>query len=136
MLSEWAARTRATGFPPRLLARHDPRNETTGEAHVPMLTLKTIRRVTVYSSKALEDTLVSRCLSLGANGYTITDCRGHGTHPVPEDPMTNSTHVRMELLVQPDVADKILIFLQSDHLRSHAVAACVEDVQVPSTEGY
>ncbi|MFO0954065.1 MAG: hypothetical protein U0835_23500 [Isosphaeraceae bacterium] len=101
-----------------------------------MIELVTIRRVTVYATAALEQNLISHFLSLGANGYSVTPCRGKGEHAVLSDPMTPSSQVRIELIVQPAVADKILMYLQADYLRNQAVAACVEDVRVAATERF
>jgi hypothetical protein len=105
-----------------------------------MIEMVTIRRVTVYADATLEPRLVPHFLSLGATGYTVTPCRGrgeHGEHSAPMAPLSStSSHVRIELIVQPDVALKIMVFLQANHLKSQSVAACMEDVQVVSTEHF
>jgi hypothetical protein len=101
-----------------------------------MLEMQSIKRVTVYATKALEDNLLGHFLSLGSTGYTVTECRGKGDKAVLDDPMCSATHVRIEVLVQPHVAEKIMKFLDLHHLRSQAVAACVEDVQVPKADHY
>jgi hypothetical protein len=105
-----------------------------------MLELVTIRRVTVYADYGLEANLIPHFLSLGANGYTITPCRGkgeHGEHSAPIAPLSSTTsHVRIELIVQPDVALKIMMFLQANYLKSRSVAACIEEVQVAKGERF
>ena len=95
-----------------------------------MIELQTVRRVTVYTTAALEATLLSHFASLGARGYTSTPCHGQGSHGVMSDPFTGSTHARIELLVQPNVGDKILMYLEAEHLRHQAITACMEDVLV------
>jgi hypothetical protein len=107
-----------------------------GEEPRPMIEMITIRRVTVYAAASLEQNLIPHFLSLGATGYTVTPCRGKGEHKVLDDPMVSTSHVRIELIVQPPVADKIMMFLHADYLKSQAVAACVEDVRVPADERY
>ena len=102
-----------------------------------MVVLKTIRRVTVYADASLEALLVNRLMALGSTGYTVTDCRGRGEHETVENPFSSTyNRVRIELLVQPEVAEKILTFLQAAHFKKQAVAACVETVQVAAAERF
>jgi hypothetical protein len=101
-----------------------------------MLEMKPIRRITIYASGALEHELITQSLALGSTGYTVTECRGKGEHRVVEDPLGPPNFVRIELLVQPAVAEKIMGYLQVNHLQSQAVAACVETVEVVKTEKF
>jgi nitrogen regulatory protein PII len=94
-----------------------------------MSELQTIRRITVYADSAVETTLLEQFLKLGATGYTVVECRGKGEHDSVADPFGASTRVRIEILVQPAVADKIVDYLQTHHHRGHALTACVETVQ-------
>lgn len=101
-----------------------------------MSDLQTIRRVTVYADAVLEPTLIETFLKLGSTGYTVVSCRGKGEHATISDPFAATTQVRIELLVQPAVAEKILAHLQSGQFTSRAVAACVETVQVAAGERF
>lgn len=101
-----------------------------------MSELKTIRRVTVYADGALESILLKQFLAMGSTGYTVTTCRGKGEHDTVDDPFATVTRVRIELLVQPEVAEKILHFVDGAALKSHPVAACMETVQVVASERY
>src|SRR4051812_239685 len=92
--------------------------------------LKTIRRVTVYADGSLEAVLLNKFLAFGSTGYTVSPCRGRGEHDTVDDPFATVTRIRIELLVQPEVAEKILDFVDSPALKSHPVAACMESVQV------
>jgi hypothetical protein len=98
--------------------------------------LNTIRRVTVYADGSLEAVLLKKFLAFGANGYTVTACRGKGEHDTVDDPFATVTRVRIELLVQPEVALKILAYVDSPSLKNHPVAACMETVQVVPSERY
>jgi hypothetical protein len=94
--------------------------------------LKTISRVTVFAEGVLEQTILQLCLKLGAHGYTVLDCRGgKGEHALVEK-LFDSTpeRVRIELLVEPDVAEKIMTLLASDQFIRRPVLACLETVQV------
>jgi nitrogen regulatory protein P-II 2 len=101
-----------------------------------MASLQTIRRITVYSAQELEKTLLGQFHAMGAKGYTLSECRGVGEHATIEDPFARSTHVRIELLVQPAVADKIIDYLSKLHAQRKPVAACVESVQVADPEHF
>ena len=102
-----------------------------------MIEYTTIRRVTVYAAARMEQELVAQFLKMGSTGYTVTECRGKGEHPVVDDPLGPSTsHVRIELLVTPEVANKVMAYFVSYHHRNPSIAACVESVDVPKSERY
>jgi hypothetical protein len=101
-----------------------------------MIELKTISRVTVYADGALEAVLLKQFLQMGATGYTISPCRGKGEHDTVDDPFATVARVRIELLVQPAVAEKILKLVDSPHYKSHPLAACMDTVQVVAGERY
>jgi hypothetical protein len=101
-----------------------------------MAGLKTIRRVTVYADGGLEATLLRHFLQMGSTGYTVSVCRGKGEHDTVDDPFANVTRVRIELLVQPEVAEKILELVDSPQFKKHPLAACMETVQVAASERY
>jgi hypothetical protein len=98
--------------------------------------LATIRRVTVYADQALQDALIENFRQLGAKGHTVTETRGVGQHPVIEDVFAASTHVRIELLVQPVVADGIMEYLAQPAFKGQPVVACVESVEVSNPEHF
>jgi hypothetical protein len=87
-----------------------------------MSELKTIRRVTVYADGALEAILLKQFLAMGSTGYTISACRGKGEHDTVDDPLANVTRVRIELLVHPDEAEKILAYIDGPALKSQRLS--------------
>jgi hypothetical protein len=101
-----------------------------------MAQLHTIRRITVYATQDLEEALLEQFRAMGAKGYTLVEARGVGQHAVFDDPFARSTHVRIELLLQPTVADSISDYLAKLHGQNRAVAACVESVQVADPERF
>lgn len=52
--------------------------------------------------------LLNEFRSMGSNGSTVVTCRGKGEHDTVVDPFAAVTQVRIKLLVQPEVAEKIL----------------------------
>ena len=73
---------------------------------------------------------------MGSTGYTVSVCRGKGEHDTVDDPFANVTRVRIELLVQPELAEKIIQLVDSPQFKSHPLAACLETVQVAASERY
>jgi len=86
--------------------------------------------VTVVASKELETELTERFVALGASGYTATACRGVGRSTLADGSDVNISQVRLETIVQPDVADRILDYLRSDITPAHRVAVYTETVEV------
>lgn len=94
-----------------------------------MTDLVAIRRVTVVADEVLEHSLLDQFTKLGAKGYTCMDCRGKGRHVVVDSVFTVAL-VRIELLVQPDVADKIIDYLHREVFQKYACTVCSETVDV------
>lgn len=98
-----------------------------------MKKLVRIRRVTVIVDAVLESTLIKECMKLGAPGYTCINCRGKRPEHLIEgsDPFTDELpFVRIEMLVAPDVADRIVEYVNGRIFRGWAHTACVETVKV------
>lgn len=70
-----------------------------------------------------------------AKGYTSMECRGKGGHVLLDDILSGGvSRVRIEAIVQPACADKIV-----DHLELHRhmpLTVCVENVDVPHPEKF
>lgn len=92
--------------------------------------LHTVRRLTIYTPASLSAALVERFMSLGAKGYTTVASQGKGDQGTVEDMFARSSHVRIELIVQPAVADKIMNYLAGASIRSKSIIATSEEVQV------
>jgi hypothetical protein len=101
-----------------------------------MITLQPIRRITVYAAQELKTNLLSQFHAMGSKGYTLVEASGVGSHPTAEDPFATSSHVRIELLVRPAVADRIMEYLHSLHSNRQPVTACVEEVKVADPEHF
>ena len=102
-----------------------------------MSDLRTINRVTVYADSMLSDSLIEQFLALGSKGYTVIGCAGQGEHRAVDDPFgPASKFVRIELLVPPPVADRIMHYLKTHERRQRSIAMCVEDVKVLADENF
>lgn len=93
------------------------------------------KRITIISERLLEDRLVRDLQLCGATGYTITDARGAGSRGVRVSEWEGG-NIRLETLVSPDVADKILELLNKKYFEHFAVIATLESVEVVRGEKY
>ncbi|MFO0952011.1 MAG: hypothetical protein U0835_12840 [Isosphaeraceae bacterium] len=102
-----------------------------------MAQFKTIRRVTVYADGALEQTILNLCTRFGARGYTVLAIReGKGLRTAAAGKFGTPQSIRIELLVDPEVAQKILMALSSETFGPRPVLACSEPVEVAEGAAY
>lgn len=93
-----------------------------------------LRLVTIIAEAVLEERLVQAILRLGAKGYTLTEVRGSGSRGVREgEPEAN---VKIEAVVSPEVADRILDHLAERCFAHRAVIAFVETIEVVRGDKY
>ena len=101
-----------------------------------MNTLVSLPRITVVADAHLEETLTRQMARLGAKGYTCWDCRGRGEHEIVEDIFSGASRVRIETIVQPDVAEAILRYLHESQFGHKALCVSVESVQVAAADKF
>lgn len=94
-----------------------------------------LKLVTIVAEPVLEERLVEALHRLGARGHTVTSAHGAGSRGMrATDPPGES--VRIESVVGPDVADRILSHVAATWFPNYAVIAFVSDVQVVRGEKY
>lgn len=102
-----------------------------------MAKLTTVRRVTIVVDAIFEQQVLQWLGQLGARGYTLLDCRGRGGHLVIDDSWFGGTsRVRIETIVLPEVAEKIVEFLDQSEYHKVALAVCVENIDVLHPEKF
>jgi MFS superfamily sulfate permease-like transporter len=89
-----------------------------------------LSRVTVVAADELEEQLAAKFVEFGASGYTAIPCRGAGRSALAAGNGANNSQVRLEAIVQPDVADNILDYLRTDIAPEHHITVCKETVEV------
>lgn len=67
-------------------------------------------------------------------GYSRMDCQGKGEHDLIDDIYGGPSHVRIEMIVQPAVGLAILEYLHRSEFDVYAVTACIDTVQVATTD--
>jgi hypothetical protein len=79
--------------------------------------------------------LTARVKSLGATGYTLTECRGEGSRGVRAADVPG-TGVRIETVVDVDVAGRIVAVMAEEYFPDYAVIVWVSDVEVVRGDKY
>jgi nitrogen regulatory protein P-II 2 len=83
--------------------------------------------VTIIVEVVLEDRLLRDLKALGLPGYTRSEVRGEGRRHV-RDPWEGN-NVRLELLVAPALAERIIALLEEKYLPNYALVAWTSDVR-------
>jgi len=91
-----------------------------------------LKRVTVVAEPVLEESLTDDLRRLGATGFIVCDVRGDGSR-ASELP---GAGVKIETLVSPDVANRILERVATYYFPHYAVIAWVTDVAVVRRDKY
>lgn len=99
------------------------------------MALVSLKLVTIIAEGFLEEKLVRDIKKLGAKGYTITDARGEGSRGVRASEWEGN-NIRLEAIVSPAVADRILSHLAEVYFANYAVIAFVENVEVVRGDKY
>lgn len=100
-----------------------------------MTSTGTRKLVTIVAEAVLAESLIVTLDRIGVSGWTTTDARGRGSRgrrsgEIPGD------NVRIETLVGPDTAERILEALAERYFPDYAIVAWVSDVAVVRGEKY
>lgn len=86
--------------------------------------------VTIVTEAALEATLCDQLTELGAGGYTVTDARGSGSRGVRDAGWSTSGNVRIEVVCDTRVAERIARHLRNHYYDDYAMILFTADVEV------
>lgn len=103
-----------------------------------MTGLKPIKRVTIYAEGSLEEHVVELCTISGARGYTVLDCRaGKGVKTPVEGKFFNApARVRIDVVADQDVAEKIMTHLNGEAYLQRPILAVIENVEIGEKVAY
>jgi nitrogen regulatory protein P-II 2 len=88
-----------------------------------------LRLITIVAEEVLESHLVRELENAGATGWTVTQAHGRGSRGMRAR-SSDGTNIRIETIVNDEVADRILERLAEHWFPHYAVVAWVEAVQV------
>ncbi len=95
----------------------------------------TVRLVTIVAEGVLRDRLLAELLDLGARGYTVGEVHGHGSSGVSGQ-FWSGAQIRVETLVAPAVAERIMDHLQAQYFDVYSVIAYSCEVSVVRGDKY
>jgi nitrogen regulatory protein P-II 2 len=94
-----------------------------------------LKMVVIVAEPVLEARLVAQLLAMGATGFTIVEGRGEGSrHGHATD--LPGVNIRIETIVQPALADRILEQIADDYFAHYSLIAYVVDVAVARAAKY
>ncbi|MGC9451641.1 MAG: P-II family nitrogen regulator [Oceanipulchritudo sp.] len=94
-----------------------------------------MKRVTVIAESVIQHQLEEDILNLGASGYTSTEADGRGSRGVRASEWEGK-NVKIETVVRPEVAEKLLDHLARHYFEHFAVIAYAHDVEVVRGDKY
>ncbi|MEM8531670.1 MAG: transcriptional regulator [Chloroflexota bacterium] len=94
-----------------------------------------IKLVTIIAEGVLESRLLDEIKGLGARGYTVSEVRGRGTRGITAG-FWEGHQIKIELLVNADVAEQVLQHLESHYFVDYAVIAYMQSVEVVRKDKY
>lgn len=93
-----------------------------------------LKLVTIVCEGLLEERLLADLRALGIHGHTITSVRGEGSRGVRASEWEGE--IKVETVVAPEVADRILAHLGERYFPRYAVIAYTADVEVVRADKY
>ena len=95
----------------------------------------TLKLVTIVTERILEDRMTRMLDELGAKGYTLTQATGKGSRGVRASEW-EGPDTRIETLVSPEVADKLVAHIAERYFEHYAVIVYVQDADVVRGDKY
>lgn len=86
--------------------------------------------LTIFCEAILESMVTEELDELGIVGYTVTDCRGRGTHGVRSGAWRLSSNIRIEIMLDEDTAGRLSSSLINKYDKDYGLLIVVSDVQV------
>jgi nitrogen regulatory protein P-II 2 len=99
------------------------------------MTAATLKLVTIVAEAVLESRIIRDVRDLGARGFTLTKVHGEGSRGVRASEWEGG-NVKIETIVSPAVANRILRHVAESYFEHYAVVAYVTDVGVVRGEKY
>jgi nitrogen regulatory protein PII len=88
------------------------------------------RLITIVTEAILEVELCEILEQLGATGYTVTNARGSGHRGIRNAGWSSSSNVRIEVICNQDVAQRIATHLRENYYNDYAMILFESDVRV------
>ena len=89
-----------------------------------------MRLITIVTEASLEDQLCRDLTELGASGYTVSNARGRGSRGVRDAGWSSSGNVRIEVICNPALAERIFERLAQRYFDHYAMVAFETEARV------
>ncbi|HSJ23963.1 MAG TPA: hypothetical protein VK929_04745 [Longimicrobiales bacterium] len=100
-----------------------------------MTDLRRLKLVTIVAERVLRTRLLDEIRGLGARGFTVAEVTGEGSRGVRASEWEGS-NVRIETIVAPELADRIVHHVSDIYFHYHAVIVFIQDVDVVRGDKY
>jgi nitrogen regulatory protein P-II 2 len=94
-----------------------------------------LKLVTLIAERILKDRLLREVRELGARGFTLTEAAGEGSRAINAADWEGQ-NVKIESIVSPEVAEKIVAHVSESYFEFYAVIVYVQDVEVVRGDKY
>ena len=94
-----------------------------------------LKLLVVVAEETIAPRIVEDIKRLGASGYTLTEAQGEGSRNKRHG-RVGETNSRIEAIVGPDVAARILAHLAETYFQRYATIAWTSDVEVVRGDKY
>jgi nitrogen regulatory protein P-II 2 len=92
------------------------------------------KAVTIITESLIEKKLIRELKSLGIQGYTIEDVRGEGSKGVRGSEWDQMSSVRIQIVCDKDLAEKIINYLNKKYLDKYAMFVFMFDTETILSE--
>lgn len=92
--------------------------------------------LTIITEASLERRLVAGIKQRGAHGHTITEAYGEGSRGVRESGFEKAGNIRVEVVCDAAVAERIASWLREHYYRDYAMILFLQDVEVLRPEKF
>ncbi len=86
--------------------------------------------LTIITESLIEQKLVKCLKELGATGYTIEEVRGEGRRGIRRSDWDQSGSIRLQIICDEKLADKISNFLAENYMDSYAMFIFMFDSEI------
>lgn len=91
---------------------------------------KTFKLVTIFCEAVLESSLITDLENRGITGYTVSDCRGRGTHGVRSGRWSASANIRIEIMCEHERSLELAGLLNAKYDRDYGLLIFSHPVDV------
>lgn len=86
--------------------------------------------LTIFSEAVLEDQLVDEIMSIGAQGYTVSNARGRGTHGLRSGKWSAGGNIRIEVVGDPELCARIVTHLHDNYEKNYGLLMYTSTVEL------